>query len=51
MSELRCPDPSLSGEGVQFALFVREGVLRSHLAFKGGCRDTLLYSLLPGELR
>lgn len=31
--------------------FVREGVLRSHMVFKGGRRDTVLFSLLPGELR
>lgn len=26
-------------------------VLRSHLVFKGGRRDSVLFSLLPGELR
>jgi RimJ/RimL family protein N-acetyltransferase len=31
--------------------FVREGVLRSHVPFKGGRRDTVLHGLLPGELR
>jgi len=31
--------------------FVREGLLRSHLAFQGGRRDTVIYGLLPGELR
>jgi len=31
--------------------FVREGVLRSHLVFKGSRRDSVIFSLLPGELR
>ena len=31
--------------------FVREGVLRSHMAFKGGRRDTVVFWLLPSELR
>jgi hypothetical protein len=31
--------------------FVREGVLRSHIAFKGGRRDTVVFSMLPRELR
>ncbi|GGM45300.1 GNAT family N-acetyltransferase [Dactylosporangium sucinum] len=31
--------------------FRREGVLRSHLWFKGARRDTVMFSLLPGELR
>ena len=31
--------------------FVREGLLRSHVPFKGARRDSVLYSLLPGELR
>ena len=31
--------------------FAREGLLRSHVPFKGARRDSLLYSLLPGELR
>ena len=30
--------------------FTREGLLRSHMRFKGGRRDTLVYGLLPGEL-
>lgn len=30
--------------------FVREGVLRSYLPFKGGRRDTVIFSLLPTEL-
>ncbi|RYV49617.1 GNAT family N-acetyltransferase [Pengzhenrongella frigida] len=31
--------------------FVREGVLRSDVVFKGGRRDSVVFSLLPGELR
>ncbi len=31
--------------------FTREGLLRSHVPFQGGRRDSVLYSLLPGELR
>jgi RimJ/RimL family protein N-acetyltransferase len=31
--------------------FSREGVLRSHMPFKGGRRDTVVFRLLPGELR
>jgi RimJ/RimL family protein N-acetyltransferase len=31
--------------------FVREGVLRSHMWFKGQRRDTVVYSLLASELR
>jgi RimJ/RimL family protein N-acetyltransferase len=31
--------------------FSREGLLRSHVPFKGARRDSVIYSLLPGELR
>jgi RimJ/RimL family protein N-acetyltransferase len=31
--------------------FAREGVLRSHVPGQGGRRDTVVYGLLPGELR
>jgi RimJ/RimL family protein N-acetyltransferase len=31
--------------------FTREGLLRSHVPFKGARRDSVIYSLLPGELR
>ena len=31
--------------------FTREGVLRSHRPFQGARRDTVMFSLLPGELR
>lgn len=30
--------------------FTEEGVLRSHMPFKGGRRDTMMFSLLPTEL-
>ena len=30
---------------------LREGVLRSHLPFKDARRDTVVFSLLPGDLR
>jgi len=50
--ELTCaPDNDASARLAARCGFVREGVLRSHLAFKGGRRDTVLFSLLPGELR
>ncbi|NUT56234.1 MAG: GNAT family N-acetyltransferase [Thermoleophilia bacterium] len=31
--------------------FTREGLLRSHMPFKDGRRDTVVFGLLPGELR
>jgi RimJ/RimL family protein N-acetyltransferase len=31
--------------------FSREGLLRSHMPFKGRRRDTVVFGLLPGELR
>lgn len=31
--------------------FAREGLLRSHVPSKGARRDSVIYSLLPGELR
>jgi len=30
--------------------FVREGLLRSHMRFKDGRRDTVVFGLLPHEL-
>jgi RimJ/RimL family protein N-acetyltransferase len=29
--------------------FVREGVLRSHARFREGRRDSVLFSLVPGD--
>lgn len=50
--ELTCaPDNDASARVAARCGFVREGVMRSHMAFKSGRRDTVLFSLLPGELR
>ena len=50
--ELTCgPDNEASQRVALRCGFVLEGVLRSHLPFKGGRRDTVMFSLLPGELR
>lgn len=50
--ELTCgPDNHASQRVALRCGFVREGVLRSHIPFKGARRDTVMFSLLPGELR
>jgi RimJ/RimL family protein N-acetyltransferase len=50
--ELTCgPDNRASQAVAERCGFTREGVLRSHMVFKGARRDTVMYSLLPGELR
>jgi RimJ/RimL family protein N-acetyltransferase len=50
--ELTCgPENEPSQRVAERCGFVREGVLRSHMPFKGGRRDTVMFSLLPGELR
>jgi RimJ/RimL family protein N-acetyltransferase len=50
--ELTCgPDNRASQRVAERCGFVREGVLRSHMPFKGGRRDTVMFSLLSGELR
>lgn len=50
--ELTCgPDNERSQRVAERCGFVREGVLRSHLRWKGGRRDTVMFGLLPGELR
>lgn len=50
--ELTCgPDNRASQRVADRCGFTREGVLRSHMPFKGGRRDTVVFSLLPGELR
>lgn len=50
--ELTCsPDNKASQRVAERCGFAREGLLRSHILFKGGRRDTVVYSLLPGELR
>ena len=50
--ELTCgPDNRASQRVAVRCGFTREGVLRSHVPFKGGRRDNVLFSLLPSELR
>jgi RimJ/RimL family protein N-acetyltransferase len=49
--ELTCgPDNDVSQQVAERCGFSREGLLRSHVPFKGARRDSLIYSLLPGEL-
>jgi RimJ/RimL family protein N-acetyltransferase len=49
--ELTCgPDNGASQRVAERVGFVREGVLRSHIAFKGGRRDSVVYGLLPADL-
>ena len=50
--ELTCsPDNEASQHVAARCGFSREGVLRSYVPFKGARRDSVIYSLLPGELR
>lgn len=50
--ELTCgPDNPASQRVAERCGFAREGLLRSHVPFKGTRRDSVLYSLLPGEVR
>jgi RimJ/RimL family protein N-acetyltransferase len=50
--ELTCsPDNAASQRVAERCGFAREGLLRSHIPFKGGRRDTVIYGLRPGELR
>jgi RimJ/RimL family protein N-acetyltransferase len=50
--ELTCgPDNRASQRVAERCGFTREALLRSHLPFRGGRRDTVVYGLLPGELR
>jgi RimJ/RimL family protein N-acetyltransferase len=50
--ELTCgPDNEASQHVAERCGFTREGLLRSHVPFKGARRDSVIYSLLPGELR
>ena len=50
--ELTCGPNNLASQRVaERCGFVREGVLRSHQVFKGARRDSVIFSLLPGELR
>jgi RimJ/RimL family protein N-acetyltransferase len=48
--ELTCgPDNAASQRVAERCGFTREGLLRAHLPFKGGRRDTVLFSLLPDD--
>jgi RimJ/RimL family protein N-acetyltransferase len=50
--KLTCaPDNHASQRVAARCGFVHEGVLRSEMVFKGSRRDTVMFSLLPGELR
>ena len=50
--ELTCgPDNEASQRVAARCGFTREGLLRSHTPFKGRRRDTVMFGLLPGELR
>ena len=49
--EITCgPDNRGSRRVAERCGFCYEGLLRSHLAFRGGRRDTVVFSLLPAEL-
>lgn len=49
--EITCgPDNTSSQRVAQQCGFSHKGLLRSHTPFKGGRRDTVMFSLLPGEL-
>jgi RimJ/RimL family protein N-acetyltransferase len=43
------PDNLASQRVAERCGFSREGVLRSHMPFKGGRRDTVVFSVLPGR--
>ena len=50
--ELTCgPDNEASQLVAERCGFSREGLLRSHVPFKGARRDSVIYSLLPGDLQ
>jgi RimJ/RimL family protein N-acetyltransferase len=50
--ELTCGPENMSSQRVAGRCgFVHEGVLRSHIPFKGTRRDTMMFSLLPGDLQ
>jgi RimJ/RimL family protein N-acetyltransferase len=50
--ELTCgPDNEASQRVAGRCGFSREGLLRSQVPFQGARRDSVIYSLLPGELR
>ncbi len=48
--EITCAPDNLASQAVaERCGFVREALLRSHMAFKGGRRDTLVYGLLADD--
>jgi RimJ/RimL family protein N-acetyltransferase len=50
--EVTCGPDNAGSRGVaQRTGFTLEGLLRSHTTFKDGRRDTMVFGLLPGELR
>jgi RimJ/RimL family protein N-acetyltransferase len=50
--ELTCgPENEASQRVAGRCGFVREGLLRSHIPYQGQRRDTVMFSLLPGELQ
>lgn len=50
--ELTCgPGNEASQHVAERCGFSREGLLRSHVPFQGARRDSVIYGLLPGELR
>ncbi len=49
--EITCGPENHGSQGVALRCgFTREGVLRSHISFKGSRRDTVVFGLIPGEL-
>jgi RimJ/RimL family protein N-acetyltransferase len=50
--QLTCGPDNVASQGVAAkAGFTREALLRAHLPFKGGRRDTVVFSLLPEDLK
>jgi RimJ/RimL family protein N-acetyltransferase len=50
--QITCGPDNLASQRVAAkAGFTREALLRSHIPFKGGRRDTVVFSLLPEELK
>ncbi len=48
--QLTCAPDNVASQAVaERCGFTREGVLRSHIAFKGGRRDTVVYGLVAGD--
>ncbi|MGW0178298.1 GNAT family N-acetyltransferase [Nocardia sp. NPDC003345] len=47
--ELTCGPDNIASQQVALRCgFVREGLLRSHIPYQGGRRDTVMFGLLPG---